>query len=277
MFANTFSRLFEYNMTGAPWNNQGAVSPRPPPASADYSGIMSPVVAGVYSDAEFRAHNSYNYNLHDNIFMDTAINGAVATTGDLPTDASVKLGNQYIVRSFTPYHLFLCTSVGPVVWTDQGPLPPTHKLTSVTSSAPNDPLVGRAGHDVYIDDVNYRDGKVRNIVIGDLNVCAPRLGSRHPAGILNVTTGSVNVRPGEYSVITVNLVAAATITLTNYPQDGKDGEALLINRRDTNAFVLTIKTGDAGGVGTSTTIKTFGSGVAGTTTAIYDGTVWFCT
>jgi hypothetical protein len=40
---------------------------------------------------------------------------------------------------------------------------------------------------------------------------------------------------------------------------------------------LTIKTGDAGGGGTSTTIKTFGSGVSGTTTAIYDGTVWFCT
>jgi hypothetical protein len=230
LFANTFNKLMQYGDTGSPWS----MAARVPPESADYTNIMSPVVAGVYADSEFRAHNSYNFNLHDNIFMDNS--------------------------SY-----------------DQSPWPPTHKLTSVTSSAPNDPLLGRAGHDVYIDDVNYRDGKVRNIVIGDLNVCAPRLGSRHPAGILNVTTGSVNVRPGEASVITVNLVAAATITLTNYPQDSKDAESILINRRDTNAFVLTIKTGDAGGGGTSTTIKTFGSGVSGTTTAIYDGTVWFCT
>jgi len=231
---------------------------------------MSPVVAGVYSDAEFRAHNSYNYNLHDNIFMEASFAGTAATASALP--GSGTLGDTYFVQDTQHIHMWNGTA-----WVDEGAFPPTHKLTSVTTSAPNDPLLGRAGHDVYIDDVNYRDGKVRNIVIGDLNVCAPRLGSRHPAGILNVTTGSVNVRPGEASVITVNLVAAATITLTNYPQDSKDAESILINRRDTNAFVLTIKTGDAGGGGTSTTIKTFGSGVSGTTTAIYDGTVWFCT
>jgi hypothetical protein len=230
LFANTFNKLMQYADTASPW-----VPPaRPAPSAADYSNIMSPVVAGVYSDAEFRAHNSYNFNLHDNIFMNSS--------------------------TYEPV-----------------PFPPTHKLTSVTTSAIGDDLGGRAGHDVYIDDVNYRDGKVRNIDDSDLNICAPRLGSRHPAGILNVTTGSVTVRPGEYSVITVNLVAAATITIANYPQDCKDAETILINRRDSAAFVLTIKTGDAGGVGTSTPIKTFPINTPGTTTAIYDGTVWFCT
>jgi uncharacterized protein YjbI with pentapeptide repeats len=273
LFANTFNKLFDYNNTGSPW----APPVRPPPASADYTNIMVPVVAGVYSDAEFRAHNSYSYNLHDNVFMDASIDGYVATSGSLPTDASVGVGDKYFVQSFTPGHLFLCTSIGPVVWVDQGAFPPTHKLSSVTASAPNDPLVGRAGHDVYIDDVNYRDGKFRNIVLDDLNVCAPRLGSRHPAGILNVTTGTVNVRAGEYSVITANLVANTTIQLSNYPVDCKDAETILINRRDSAAFTLTIKTDAFGGPGTYTTIKTFPVSTPGTTTAIYDGAVWFCT
>jgi hypothetical protein len=165
------------------------------------------------------------------------------------------------------------SAYAPATW------PPTHKLTSTTTSAPGDDLGGRAGHDVYIDDVNYRDGKVRNIDVTDLNICAPRLGSRHPAGILNVTAGSVTVRPGQYSVITANLVSAATITIANFPVDCKDGETILINRRDTNAALLTIKTGDPGGVGTSTPIKTIAGSLTApvSTTAIYDGTVWFCT
>jgi Periplasmic copper-binding protein (NosD) len=200
LFANTFNKLMQYADTGSPWS----VAARPDPTAADYSNIMAPVVAGVYSDAEFRAHNSYNFNLHDNIFMNSS--------------------------SYEPV-----------------PFPPTHKLTSTTTSAPSDDLGGRAGHDVYIDDVNYRDGKVRNINVTDLNICAPRLGSRHPAGILNVTTGSVTIRPGEYSVITANLVAAATITIANYPQDCKDAETILINKR-AGSFDLTIRTGDAGGV-----------------------------
>jgi hypothetical protein len=249
-----------------------------PPAdyTAYYANIINPPIdtglyPPVYADADFRAHNSYNYNLHDNIFMNIEIVGGVATVPSLPAATIGNQGDTYFVRA--DRHMYQSNGTA---WEDVGPYQPSHKMSADTAAA-GDAEGGRSGHDVYIDDVNYRDGKVRNINIADLNVCAPRLGSRHPAGILNVTTGSVTVRPGEYSVITVNLTAAATITIANYPVDCKDAETILINRRDTNAFVLTIKTGDAGGVGTSTTIKTFGSGVAGTTTAIYDGAVWFCT
>ena len=72
------------------------------------------------------------------------------------------------------------------------------------------------------------------------------------------------------------VAGATTITLSNFPVDCKDGEQIVINRRDALAYTLTIKTGDAGGVGTSTTIKTFVN-VAGNTTCVYDGTVWFAT
>jgi hypothetical protein len=251
-----------------------------PPAdyASYYANIINPPIdtalyPSVYADADFRAHNSYNYNLHDNIFMNTEISGGFATTASLPPATMSNQGSMYFIRA--DQHVWQSNGV---IWVDVGPYQPSHKITADTASA-GDTENGRSSHDVYIDDVNYRDGKRRNIS-ADAECCYPRLGSRHPAGILNITTaGSKTIRAGEYSVVTVNLAApgAVILVLTNFPVDCKDGEQIIINRRDALAYSLTIKTGDALGVGTSTTIKTFASGEAGTTTAIYDGTVWFCT
>ena len=147
------------------------------------------------------------------------------------------------------------------------PFMPSHKITSDTNAA-DDGL--RAGHDIYIDDVIFRNGKTRTISF-DANSCAPRLSNRRPAPIRVVTSGISNdVKPGECSAVRAVLTGNATVTLFNLPGDTKSGESILIYRPGTEAFTLTIKEG-------ATTLKTIASGTAGSTVAIFDGTNWSCT
>jgi len=187
-------------------------------------GLKSVTEPNATYDAEFRAHNSYDYVLRDNEFLHTG--------GSAPS-----------------------------------PFMPSHKVTADTTAA-GDGL--RAGHDVYIDDVIYRNGKTRTISF-DANCCAPRTSNRRPAPVRIVTSGVSNdVKPGECSAIKAVLTANATVTLFNLPGDAKPGEMIPIYRPGTEAFTLTIKEG-------ATTLKTIASGAAGSTMAIFDGTNWFCT
>jgi hypothetical protein len=186
-------------------------------------GLQSVAAPSATYDAEFRAHNSYDYVLRDNEFMHTAS-------------------------------------------TPPSPFMPSHKVTADTTAAGDGK---RAGHDVYIDDVIYRNGKTRTISF-DANSCAPRLSGRRPANVRVVTGGVSNdVKPGECSAIKAVLTANATVTLFNLPGDAKPGETILITKPGPEAFTLTVKEGAA-------ILKTIAS-VAGSTTAIFDGTSWFCT
>jgi hypothetical protein len=147
---------------------------------------------------------------------------------------------------------------------------PSHKVSADTTAA-GDAL--RAGHDVYIDDVLFRNNKVRTIIVS-ANCCAPRTGARRPSPIKVVTDnvgGATNkIKPGECSAVKVVLTQNATVALENMPGDTKNGEMIPIYRPGTEAFTLSIKEG-------ATTLKTIASGVAGSTVAIFDGTNWFCT
>ena len=185
-------------------------------------GLKSVTAPNATYDAEFRAHNCYDFTLRDNMFLHTG--------GSTPS-----------------------------------PFMPSHKISADTTAA-GDSL--RAGHDVYIDDVIFRNGKTRTVLF-DANSCAPRLSNRRPAPIRVVTSGVSNdVKPGECSAVRAMLTGNATVTLFNLPGDTKPGETIPIHRTDATGNTLTIKEG-------STTLKTLTA--AGSTTAIFDGTNWFCT
>jgi hypothetical protein len=125
-----------------------------------------------------------------------------------------------------------------------------------------------SGRDIYIDDVIFRDGNARAIVL-DAHTAPPRVAQRKPLDPFLVANASSTWKPGvSHNILcSTTLTAARTTTLST--TEAKKGDEVLLLRTAGGAFDWLIKNGAAG-----SPIKTFPA--AGQGYAIFDGTNWVC-
>jgi hypothetical protein len=194
-------------------------------------GVHSVSAPNATYDAQFRALNSYDFSLWENEFLFSSTGGSSFGGSGTPKPS---------------------------------PLLPTHKLTS--SAATTDG--GMSGRDTYIDDVLYRDGNARTIVL-DANTAPPRVGQRKPLDPFLVANASTTWRPGvSHNILCSTTLTAARTTILS-TTEAKTGDEVLLLRTAGGAFNWVVQNGAAG-----SSIKTFTA--AGQGYAIFDGANWVC-
>jgi hypothetical protein len=172
-------------------------------------GVHSVSSPNATYDAQFRALNSYDFSMWDNMFLFNATGGSGVFGG-----------------AGTP---------------KPSPLLPTHKLTSTATTTDG----GMSGRNVFIDDVIYEDGNFRTITL-DANTAPPRVGRRLALDPFLVANISSTWKPGvSHNILCATPLTGARTTILS-TTEAKKGDEVLLLRTATGGFDWLIQNGAAG-------------------------------